>query len=335
MSTSPFGLAPSDYWDDPKRTESEVARMLSKEKFEGVRIDAPAFVPVEVRGTLPVLTMRTGSYRDMWAVGAESHALLTVFDPDLNRLYVDFALSQEFVRSTEPVDLDQAPKGRMSTMYLLDARKRLGLPWHPSRYWVTVILRERVSNRVLVELGKSTGSFQDPAVEKYIADERAKTAPRAIRPTPAHPYPRYKAVEGCPPIPVDPGLAFVLPRVLPQGSPWLLQGSFRFQVSPEEVVKAWPAEDPNPPSAIFRIHFLITGGDKASPLRLEVLVPSYDRFDPTAAVPIATGCFSIDLSTEPGVPKKAQTYFVYAFRGALLEGPVPSALIEPARLPGR
>lgn len=342
MSVSAFGLTPNEFWTDPNRTEDEVIDRLGQEGFEGVRIDAPSFVPLDVRDTLPLLAVRAGSYRDMYSVDYTQHALLTAVDLDSNRVYVSLADESEYdrVRSDEPVDIETVPEGRLSSFYVLDARERLGLPWHPARYLVTVVLRERISNRFAVELGRSPGAFRDPAIDAYLAEERAKAQPRALYPPAGNPYPKYEPIDGCPPSPVGSGVSFVLPTAAVQGDRWLLQGSFRFKLEPDEIVKSWPKDDPNPPSAICRITFLITGGDHASPLRFQALVPSYERLDPTdaapnATAPIATGCFSIDLAEMPGVPRKAQTYFVYAFHREILVGPVTTSLIEPEGAPGR
>jgi hypothetical protein len=49
--------------------------------------------------------------------------------------------------------------------------------------------------------------------------------------------------------------------------------------------------------------------------------------------PVGTGFFSVNLLDFPGVARKAATYFIYAFVGEWMSGPIAVGLATPDMLP--
>jgi len=238
-----------------------------------------------------------------------------------------------------PPSTRPAPKGYLVTSETIDARARLGLPWLPAPLLLTCLVRDRVSNRLEVGLGKSVQSYEDPAVAAYVARERAKLSPRAVVPAQAEPWPSYAPQERSPDVPETPGLALACQRVIPlrgqvQCPIW---GTFRLAARPDELLDddspaptGLLALDPrvgvDPPAAIVRIWLVVVGAETGSCLVLAMQVPSWDLGEDGREV---RGHFCVDLFAELGeiVDKPAQTWFVYAFSGEHMSAPTPFAIM--------
>ena len=70
------------------------------------------------------------------------------------------------------------------------------------------------------------------------------------------------------------------------------------------------------------------------PLEATLLAISVPSFDPVGEgnSPTVTGSFNLDLLNVPGVVPDEQTYFLYAFSGKSMAGPVPVALVSESRV---
>ncbi len=338
MAKDRLGLESSEYWTNPKRTaDEEVGRMLDEE-FSGIVIGAPTKVPVDLQQTLPLVAIRAGSYKETWEVNFGRHALFAAMDLDMNVLYSNWVVDQEAEFPEQ--NPNDAPKGRTASVKVLDAREPLGLPWHEGRYLLTVIMREKASNRVDVELGR--GAYKDEEVEKFLATERAKLAPPKVHPPETDTLPTYRVIAGSPKIPAEVGIEMSVERVvvLREHERWVLKGAFRLPALAHEIVRPPPnppAEKPKGPipTAIVGITLLATGSERPAPNTLRLAVPSYDRIYSTDKNPIVTGHFAINLMTRPEIPRMPQTVFLYAFSGRVLTGPLTTGLVPESRLPRR
>jgi len=199
-------------------------------------------------------------------------------------------------------------------------------------------MRDFLSNRARVKLENSPRSFNDPEVGKFLEARRGKSPPPEVAPPPGNPLPSYRKGDDSPAIPDEPGIKMTVERVvvLTDDSKCILRGAFRLPVLPHEVVKP-PADPPQPnapppPTAVMGITLLLAGAETPGPWVVRLDVPSYDPIDPAAEAPAATGYFALDLLAA-GVPRLPQTLFIYAFSGAILEGPLPAALIAESMLP--
>jgi hypothetical protein len=320
----PLGLTDADYWSNPTGTLDPVFDRISSEELNGVLIGAPGSVALDTRATLPVVAYRGGSYFDVRSLEFTRHAVLVAVDVERNLVRVADAVEIDDPLGSPPF-AGPVPKGYTASPYLIDARGRLNLPWEPGTYLFSIIMRERVSNRVRVSLGKSPQGFKDEAVEKFIAARRRQYPPGEVSPPSGDPLPCYQPQPESPPIPLKNGIALKIERVLllEKDAKWILHGAFRLPALPHEIVPAPEVRNPDlppVPAAIIRIALLVTGADTGRWSLLQLRVPSYD--------PGFTGYFSLDLMQQaPHLTSTPQTYFFYALSGQVLEGPVASALV--------
>lgn len=343
MSDQSLGLQDDEFWTRPKKVEA-VADVLHAAEFSGLRLGAPAAVPVDLRAAAPVVIVHAGPFKDVWALPFHKHALLTAINLDTNVVSAQFAADQDAEYAV--VDPARAPAGYTVNFNSRDLREDLGVEWKPARFLVTVISRERLSNRAKVELTRSAQTFDDPEVAKFLDARRPKAGPPGVDPPPGDPLPSYQKRDDSPPVPDEPGIKLAADRVIVlrgETTACVLRGSFRVTALPGEVVKpaAEPAPPPAagepppgpPPTAILRITLLITGSERPFPNTLVLKVPTWDPIPEGGAAPVVTGHFALDLFAAGGMAVRPQTVFVYAFSGEILEGPFPVALISEDMLP--
>jgi hypothetical protein len=333
-----MGLEDREFWSDPRKATDPFIEKLLDTGFAGVRIDAPAAVALDTQTTLPVVCIRSGSYRDVWTVDFAQHGLLATVNLDENKLLVDFAVDQEM--EDEKIDPAEAPEGYTAQTRVIDIREQLGLPWQPGRLLTTAIMRERVSNRVMTAIQHSPSAYRDEEVEKFIAAQRARVPASPIRPLPGKFLPYYRPSPGSPPLPEQAGIRVQADRVLVlrPGAQCIVRGSFRLPVLIQEVVKSqqYPAPEFDPgnrPTAVVGIHILITGAEVPAANVLEMSVPSYEPLETMNGKRFATGYFTLDLIQHGIVSNKPQTIFLYIFSGEVLVGPTPIGLVSEDRLP--
>ncbi len=328
-----LGLTDDDYWSAPIGTMEAVFDRLSTEQMQGVLLGAPAQVSLDKRATIPLVAYRAGSYRDVRTLEFQKHAVLVAVDLDRNVVHAASAVALNnppgSVGSANSVPI---PDGYIASPFVIDARDRLVLPWNPASYVFTIIMRDRVSNRVRVTLGKSSEGFQDEAVAKFIAEQRAKHHPIVISPLPGDPLPCYQPSADSPELPQKDGVLLKVERVLllQNGTHWMLHGAFRLPALPQELVVPHEEEKDGkqsaPPTAVIGIALLIVGADTGQPTLIRLRAPSYDPVDSKSKT--ATGYFSMDLLQEaPHLANVPQTYFIYAISGETFAAPVPSALV--------
>ena len=338
MAEQGFGLEAGEFWSDPFRTDLQVTRQLRRQGFSGVRLDAPPLVPVDQRQTLPVLALHFGTYKDVSETRYETNAVITAVDLDNNFVHAARAFAPDLEPAPKPSGpAGRPPEGFSSKMYLVELRELYGLSWHPATYLVTMVMRERISNRVEVKLGRSPSAFRDVAVEDFLRMKRAEMEP-TVYPAPGRPIPSYAPGDGVPAAPEEVGIRLDADRVtvLTKDARCILRGSYRLPVLPQETMNR-PRTSLNGGSKLMTaapaITLLVTGTDGASPALLRLNVPSSDPVEPGAEAPTVTGSFTIDLLQLRGMPREPQTYLLYAFSGRVLEGPASFALVSPQRLP--
>ncbi|MBK6687950.1 MAG: hypothetical protein IPG45_25980 [Deltaproteobacteria bacterium] len=333
MSEIDFGLKDDEYWTDPQRTAMAVAEQLWALGTETLAVGAPQRVVLEHRETLPLLAYRGGTYRELWASSFEERAVVVAVDVDHNRVHLGPINTEELEPPDPPLDPAEAPDGTTTDVGLVDLRAAMELPWEPAHYLVSVLMRERSSNRTPVELLHLPGSFTDPEVERHQAQQRAQVEPQAISPTPGRPFPSFDKLDGSPPIPKELGIALQVERVvtLREGARCLLHGAFRLPVRAEEIVKnpdrLAGASSADPPSAVLRVTLLATRSESGGASLMTLDVPTWDPANGPGA--IVTGHFALDLLEHRFLSgKKAQTHFIYAIAGPVMSGPAWAALVK-------
>lgn len=339
-----FGLSDGDYWDAPQSRNMAIAQQLWALDRDVLAVGTPRMVPLDQRDSLPVLVHRAGTYRELMAVSFLERTAVVAVDTQRNLVYVTGVLQEPDVElPSGPVDPASIPEGQTTASAILDLREACELEWRPTRLLVTAILRDIVSNRAAVELGRTLDGYEDPEVKKFIEEHRARLAGPAVHPPAGEPFPAYHTDAQAPRPPAQRGLRIATERtvLLTPGARSVLRGSFRLPVHDHERVRraadaapddgGRPAADAAPddagvPRAVIGITLVITASDDDSVGVLRLDVPSYDA--PAADDGDATGAFAIDLLEVGVVPRRAQTYFVYAFSGEYMVGPVPAALVS-------
>ena len=335
MDITPYKLADAAFWTSDDRGADRLGTELVGE-YQGILVDAPRRVPIDQRQTLPAGIYYLGSIRELATVRLEKHGVITLMDVTHNRLSAvngGRTRPETDIIERKPVDPSKMAEGDMSTVLSVELRKLFGIPWKPARYLYTVLLRDKVSNRAEIELCQSASCYVDPEVVKYQEAQRAKVNAQAAQPRPGVPLPSYRRQPESPPLPEQPGLSVTAARLvdLDREPRWLVRGAFRLKPLPEETVKpGWTdpfytarAAEPKP-VAVVGITLLVTGADDGSFYVFPLQVPAFGRVGQ-----VVTGYFALDALQLPNAPRKPQTYFIYAFSGETMAGPLASALVRP------
>jgi hypothetical protein len=336
-----LGLIDEEYWSDPYKTLGEIETRLVRAGKEALLVGAPSKVVLGNHDTLPVIAIRTASLDRMARRVFRRKAVLTAIDLDSGAVYAYMAVVKN-VR--EPATYDGPPlEGMGGEAFNIDAARQLGLPWTPRKYLIGIVLQDQASNRVRVELKK--GGDEDPAVVEFLKNHDRNLQPPSPFPAPALQtdgadgqrkpiFPFYSAWAQSPPLPEGPGMVLVVERVIPiegNKTACVLRGSFRLAIRTRHFVKQAPIHDPavRPHTAIVPITVMLTGSEIAAPILIPLNVPVYDAVDKKADSATVTGHFTVDLAKLKAITETDQTYFIYAFSGEAMAGPVPMALVKP------
>ena len=330
-----FGLRDEEYWSDPWRTRKDIQRPLMQKGLESFLIGAPQTVALDSHSTFPVAILRTRKLISTDKVDFRKTAIITAMELNTYRLSARAA----FANSPQPSPSNDRPRSGAKDSFsndptamaaegaTIDLASLLRLPVTRSSYLVTLISLDRVSNRCPMKVVESAG-FEDPAVDEFLRDYRAKRLPPpAIFPEAGEVLPSYRKEDTSPKIPAETGIALSVARVnvFAPTTRCVLSGSFRLPIQPQHLVKSAGAE-----TAIVPISLLLTGSVDPEPKILRLTVPCYDPVVTAGAQTIATGYFSFDLCRMTKLLVTPQTYFIYAFAGEVMTAPVPTAF---ARLP--
>jgi hypothetical protein len=320
MEAENIGLSDEEFWSNPLKDDDESIPP------DGLYLGAPGSVALGSRHTLPLLVRRSVSLKDSIAVLFKRYALVHGIDVQSNRVFANYAVEQDnaVYEDRDPAVLARV-KGRTLQPFLIDARERLDLPWRPSTMLFTVTVRDRVSNRRLVTLGRGAGAYEDPAVQEYLEKNRKVPVP-TVWPQPAHPpevVPAYVNVDGSPQLPNQPGIAISGDRVteLRKGARCVVRGSFLVPIGKDDLV---PAEEGERHTAVVGIHLVLVGADDPMPMVRTLRVPVYGEATPGQ---LASGFFTVDLLQLYTPPSQTQTYFLYLFSREVMSGPQPFAFV--------
>jgi len=338
--TLDLGLTDEDYWTNPFKTRGQIESKLMSAGSAALIVGAPRTVFLQNRDTLPVVAIRTGPLDTMARIVFRKTAVLVAVNTSTNTTYAYMAIVKDI---KEPAPYNGPPlEGMGGEAFLLEARQQLQLPWGPSTYLIDILLRDHVSNRVRVEIKK--GGYEDPAVIEYLKSREKTIDPPAVWPEPGLPttgpqgiqrigIPYYQELTTAPPIPVQPGIAMTVDRVVPMTPTvtCILRGSYRLPIQARDIVKHVPEQKldrEKPHTAIVPITLVLTGSDSPAPIVLPLKLPTYDPVDRNADSAIVSGYFAIDLCKLSDIAAIEQTVFIYAFSGEVMVGPVPIALVR-------
>ncbi|MDB5105011.1 MAG: hypothetical protein JWP91_2700 [Fibrobacteres bacterium] len=337
-----LGLIDEEYWSDPYKTLAEIQSPLVRAGKEVLLVGAPSKVVLGNHDTLPVLVIRTAPLDRMARRGFRKQAVLTAVDLGTDSAFAYMAMESE--RKESPTYDGPPLEGIGGEAFTLDAGRQLGLPWTPGRYLIGVLLQDQASNRVRVDLKK--GNYEDPAVTGFLKEHDRNLEPPSPFPVPALQtdgasgqrkpvFPFYSAWAQSPPLPEGLSLVMAADRVIPKtgntAPACVLRGSFRLTILRRHFVKQAPIHDPaiRTHTAVVPITVMLTGSEVAAPILIPLRVPVYDAVDKDADSATVTGHFTVDLAKLKPITGTDQTYFIYAFSGEAMAGPVPMALVKP------
>ncbi len=337
MANGELGLRDDEFWGDYTRTTDEVLERLGEQDFLGLIIDAPTRVAIDTHTSAPVVGWWIRTFREDRLLDVASQTLICAVDLATHELRAGLALDTGKMPAEPPPPPEDDPgEGKLMEMIELDVRRQIGLPWQPGRHAVTLLLRDRVSNTVTLQLAESRG---EPVVA---SPSTIVPAPRVSPPTSDAPWPCYEPTAESPPLPEAVGINLACSEVtvIGGGEPCLLRGSFRLPVlahernhPPEPGEGASPAGYDPAATAVVGITIVLTGSDAVGPFIVPVRVPTYTPYDPDQSDTTVTGCFTIDLLQMPAMPRSAMSYFAYAFSGETVAGPVPVTLVATGSAP--
>jgi hypothetical protein len=320
-----LGLTDADYWDDPLKTRLQIENQLLDAERSVMVIGAPRKVAYQQRETLPLVFLRVGQQDAIARLPFRSTALVVAQELGSNKTYANMAVTDDAI---VPPPYDGPPlEGMTGEAWVVDLREQLGVPWGRGELLVSVIMRDTMTHRVRVELGK--GGYEDPAVEQYLAEDAGKPQPLEVHPRPrtedddGKSLPTFRKQAESPELPAQLGINLAVPRVIARNPHMrcVVHGSFRLRLLPRERAPGRAF------SAVVPITLLATGSDVPNPYQFELHVPVYEPVATVDGESEVTGYFSIDLQSLANLNSVDQTFFIYAFSGELVTGPVPMALV--------
>lgn len=343
MDLSAYKISDAAFWNTHDRGADPLSTRMIGE-YSGVLVAAPKRVYTDLRKTLPAGVYHHGSARELANVSFVKHGALVLVSPSDNRIYAATGravAANNPQRGRKPLDPDLIGEAAMSIAYSVELRSCMDLPWRSGQFVLMALLRDKVSNKVPIELMRTETAYNDPAVRNYERDLRARRNPPMIDPLPGLTLPSYRKSPQSPELGDGPCLIVEPPRIvdLKRDPRAILRGAFRTTALPEEILKPdylSPLYLENPkeqkPTAIVTVNLLILGANDGHLITFAIHVPVYEPISwtpPDGELPVVTGFFNINLLKLPGVSHTPQTYFLFAFSGGLTAGPCPCALVVP------
>ena len=339
MSEHPLGLQDEEFWTDPFKNQGAVFDETVSELKSALIIDGPAVVELGRRDSIPVPVLYSASLKDALTLPLQKAAILTAVRLEDRDVLVGFAVDRSRPRPSTPQGAALDEDTFVGDTVLTDLRARLGID-KPGTYLVTVLLRDRVSNRVRISVSPSSSTYVDVEVEKVLRG--LAPPPKPISPAPGAPVPSYDQLPNSPPIPEQPGIALAAERVFLEqpGAQAIVAGSFRVKALPRELSRRpEPGAEPTPgqrlPTAIVPLRLVVLTSDSADygPYLLSISAPSYDPVPEDASNPEVTGYFAVDLFSLAGLKPGPFTCFVYAFLGEWMAGPTAVGVVTREMIP--
>ena len=322
-SGGPLGLPSRAFWEAPFANRAAVVDRLSREDFRGLLIDAPPRLGPDAE-RWPLVGYRADSLRAWQRLGLEPHALLCAQVLGAGRCLVAPAFAwRPGPRRPTPREPEDPGAGRSTLGFALDLRQRLpAARWGHDRLRVRLILGDQLSNAVETGFGPAPWTWQDPAVIRFLAAERARQPPPRVWPPAGQGGVRYDADDD-----PTPGIALeALPRVPGQGAA-LVRGRWRLPLPLGHAVGDHDVGHPGARAVVPLTLVLVAEHAPGVPFSLTLQLPSDDdptpaATDPDAPRPRVGGRFRLDLFQSTLLPgRQAGRYHLYAFSEQAVAGP--------------
>lgn len=332
-----FGLADGDFFDFTPERAAGVTRVLASERQHVVALAAPREISLDAE-QLPVLVGAMTPFDKASTYSVAERAVLV--DVELDRGLV---LASPLNDDPDRIPFDSGPStspptgasvgARTASVYPVDLHERI--EWERGRHLLTVLVLDKVSNRVRIDLVPPPGQFDDPAVRSFIEAERIRVGPPSAGPLAreGEDLPSYGRRPESPEPPKEHGFAMTAPRVVVVPGTCVIHGSFRLPLAPHQVVPLERREAEGGAAAVVGVTLILVSSASPDPVAVYLLVPVYGDIPPSEPPKEVTGYFAMDLFAEGALSPSEQTYFVYAFAGEVMAAPVPIGLVPRDRLP--
>lgn len=319
-------LANNDYWGNPEaKLFGEFSEKISYGKT-GFEIMGPGSVDLKAKKSVPLVLSWVETLAKIAKTPFRDIAAVTMIRLEDNKVFAEAAYEE--LRGVEYVPLEnEQPEGHDGELNLIDLRQRLEMDWKPGIFLVTALLRDQASNRIRMEFKHGEAAYVDPAVEEFLAKQRREPVLRAIWPAIGDPMPNYKVQEDSPSLPDDGGISLKCERlvVLDSAPAVKLQGSFRLPVFERDIL---PETTEDGVSAVIPISLVVTRSDTRGVTVLPLGVPIYGAIASGEEAPSVTGYFNFNLLSLGKISVFPQTFFISAYYGESMAGPVPVALVS-------
>lgn len=305
----PLGLADEDFWGDYTRTQEETHATIKKTGYRGILIDIPRVISVNNRNTIPVVGWYVRTIREESKRSLEGQTVVAVVNLQTGGFVAAPALHTGKHGAPPVLSPDEdSSEGIRLEMFETDLRRVFDLPWEPGRYAVFVILQDFISNVATTEL--TGGAATAPS---------RPDRPASVRPSlgDASDLPDYHRRQDSPAVPLHAGIILSAEPQVRIGAQFIVRGSFRLPLLPQERVTRGEAVGAPGARAVLSISLLATGTDDPGPFEFRLSVPSY-----SADGDEATGHFAVDLSALKGAPVEPMTYYVHALSRDVAAVPV-------------
>jgi hypothetical protein len=318
MSQGPFKQSDEEFWTEPLKNLSRVSDEHAMKFQRALIIDGPREVDPGARKTLPVSLYYLAPQSDVFSFTFQDVAIVVASRREDRQVFCDMA-TDPITAPREHSTAKPDPDVFSGSSRVLDLKEHPNIPWQSGTWFVNVLVRDLVSNRIEIELADSASKRKDPESRK----EEKPPAPAPASPEAGDPLPHYQAYAKSPALPDKPGIALSVERVIvaKHGSRAELAASFRLAPLRGELV---PGASGDEPKAVIPITLVIIGTENAYPLPFTVRAPAYGNIGDTEL----TGHFALDLFDIPHFDPRAQTYFVYAFAGEVMAGPATLGLVS-------
>jgi len=351
MTSKVINISDDQYFHDFSDQIGAIEQELSRQNHLGIFVDGPKIIDGAAHDRLPILAIEHRTFEEGGKANFAKHAAVIGIDLDRNIVYANKAVEQEdnFIEEAPaslPGEALETPKGSYAKYEVFDARTRLGFPWRAGNYRFFVALQHQVFEplNTVIALANDAGTQRTGGT----------ALPTLISPLPEEPLPSFRSQKDSPQSPNAPGIAVtVAPTITLRGDATApLYAAFSLKplpselVTPEEwrarvdehsrqnkIVQNWLQTDHNErvkqlaitPSATIPITLVVLGSIDGFITSFTIRAPSYARI---AADGTVRGNFALDLLRVPGIPKTAQTYYIYAVSGEILEKPVITEFVK-------
>ncbi len=308
-------------WGIADNTAAMQAMLFSDQL--GTFVVGPETISLTERSELPLVVARLVSFKTEHQMPFHARGVLVSTDLRTGEVRGAKAFPPGRGRTTGPpvsVDQDPAglPKGNTGTVYRIDARHVLELPWEPGDFAFQFIIGSEASNQVRVRLGEPDPvSLQPVGVASIFPPE----GPGAL--------PDYRRRSSSLPIPTEPGIVLSTDagQATEQGVV-LLRGAFRLDpgvpvampfVGDGGVEGENQGSEPEArsPRALVPLTLLLHGRVQGDRYVWHLRLPCYEESD--------VGQWAIDLRQLQGFPEGTrEAYDLFAFSGGLTGSITPT-----------